>query len=338
MKILFITANPDVNTGSYRIWVRDLCKTLKDIKIDSDILSIQKTDEKSVGKIQNADVIIFGKCCYKHLNKIKNLNKKAFYGVININSDYVDAAIDFVIVGSPEEYTSLRSYENVFIYPLIERQFENVNPKIHSKKDKIRLCYHGHYPHLSKFDPHLKNALDKISEEIDITLVIITGHPNFDWKIGKPENVKIEYHKYDLSKLTEIITSCDIGIVPNICDLKSYLPKVSEVQDTNLGWGKTDYIIRYKNKTNAGRSFVFYQHGIPVIHDLSPSSFEIMGSTQEYCVAHDTVSWAREIKKLCTDHKERQRLSEIYLKAFKEKYDPHVWAEKLVNNIKKIKR
>jgi hypothetical protein len=345
MNILFLTSNPDDNTGSYRIWVRDLCKTLNEVQISSNILPVYELSHssediraRSLRTIQSADVIILGKCCYRLLSQVKTLNQNALYGVINVNSDYVDELIDFVIVGSLEEYTSLRSYENVFVYPLIERQFENLNPKIHEKKDKIRLCYHGHYPHLSKFEPHLKNALNKLSEQVDMTLVVITGHPNFNWKIGKPDNVEIEYHKYDLQSLTKIIMSCDIGIVPNVSDMKFHTPQIGEIEDTNRGWGKTDYIIRYKNKTNAGRSFVFYQHGIPVIHDLSPSSFEIMGVTQEYCVAHDSASWEREIKKLASSHEERQRVSEIYLKAFRDKYNPHTWAKNLVNKINKIER
>ena len=335
MKITFVTTNPDENTGSYRIWIRDLCKTFKEISVDSEILDLRKTktDDK---RLKESDVIIMGKCCYRLLSQVKQINDNALFGVININSDYRDELIDFVIVGSLEEYTSLRSYDNVFIYPLIEREFEDVPLKKHEKNSNIRICYHGHYPHLSKFDPFIKNALEKLSKEIDITLVVVTGHPNFNWRIGRPSGVKIETHGYDLKNITKIINSCDIGIVPNVSDMKFYIPQIGEIEDIDRGWGKTDYIIRMKNKTNAGRSFVFYQHGIPVIHDLSPSSFEILGSTQEYCVAHVENSWEKEIRRLSNCHKERQRVSEVYYENFKEKYNPHKWAQKLYNQLEKI--
>ena len=39
----------------------------------------------------------------------------------------------------------------------------------------------------------------------------------------------------------------------------------------------TDYFFRMKNKSNPGRMFVFIQHGIPVIADLTPSNLHILG-------------------------------------------------------------
>lgn len=341
MKITFATTNPDENTGSYRIWIRDLCRTMSEIDIDSKIVDLRgmtSNHKESLNRIKESDVIILGKCCYRLLGQVKKLNPSAIFGVINVNSDYRDDLIDFVIVGSVEEYTSLRYFSNVFIYPLIEREFENVSSKVHSEKDKIRLCFHGHYPHLSKFDPHLTSALESLSKTNDLTLVIITGHPKFQWQVGKPSGIEIEYHKYDLKTISKIISTCDIGLVPNVVDMNHYVPQLKDIKDIDRGWGETDYLIRFKNKTNAGRSFVFYQHGIPVVHDLSPSSFEIIGSTQEYCVAHDALSWEREIKRLIKDHKERQRISGIYKKTFEEKYNVHMWAKRLFNSIVNISK
>ena len=47
-------------------------------------------------------------------------------GAEKIDKKYNCDDIDFVIVGSPEEYASISNYDKVFIYPLIERKFENV--------------------------------------------------------------------------------------------------------------------------------------------------------------------------------------------------------------------
>ena len=105
-------------------------------------------------------------------------------------------------------------------------------------------------------------------------------------------------------------------------------------KQTSIEYGlyDTDYFLRFKNKTNAGRAFVFYQHGIPVIHDLSPSSFEFMGKCENKVVAHDTNSWIREILNL-SDHSLRNKISKENFKIFKKYYDPHRHAEKLINSI-----
>lgn len=125
-------------------------------------------------------------------------------------------------------------------------------------------------------------------------------------------------------------------IVSNICNFSNVLSNFKMESMPDRGWGNTDYFVRFKNKTNAGRAFVFYQHGIPVIHDISLSNFEMMGATKEYLVAHDSDSWIREIEKL-RSHDIRNRVSEIYLKKFKENYNPHFWAKALVSKILSIK-
>ena len=149
MKIVFYSDTNNLNTGSYRIWVNDLNKTLSENNVNSKVVygDMSLIDE-------DADVVIFCKSAYK---KIKNYNKKrkdVKIGAINVSCDHYDSKIDFVIVGSPEEYASLSYYRNVFIHPLIERKFENISRKVHTQDDQtLKLCFHGHYPHLFKFEP-----------------------------------------------------------------------------------------------------------------------------------------------------------------------------------------
>jgi len=337
MKIRFITGNPDDNMGSYRIWVRDLSRTLLEINEDSKIVDINpiltnSTDENShnlvIEEIKSADVLILGKSCYNILSEVKKINETAVIGVININSDYVDDNIDFVIVGSWEEHCSLSYYENVFFYPLIERSFENSKTKNHLPSKKIRVCYHGHYPHLSKFDPHVKEALEEISKFFEVTMVTITGHPEFEWEIGRPDGIEVENHRYDINTISDIISSCDIGIVPNVSDMSHYFPQLKNIKDVDRGWNDTDFILRFKNKTNGGRAYVLYQHGIPVIHDLSPNSFDFMAKSGEYTFAHDKLSYIRALKSLSC-HENRNRIALANKEAFDKNFNPHEHAKKL---------
>jgi len=326
MKVCFLTSSPNIDIGSYRIWVNDLSKTISDIGNES-IICINDLDD------QKYDAIILCKSAYKCADKIKDKFKNIKVGAINIPSNYQNPNIDFVIVGSYEEKCSLSFYKNVFVYPLIERQFQNIERKIHKKEDITRICFHGHFPHLAKFEPFLRSAIESISGSgNNIELVVITGDSRFDWKHGKPKNVKVEMHQYDQKTITEIIKSCDIGVVPNVTDMRLYNGDVQKQNSVEYGLYSTDYFLRFKNKTNAGRAFVFYQHGIPVIHDLSPSSFEFMGKCENKIVAHDTASWCREILYLM-DHNTRNTVSKENFDVFNNHYDPHDHAKKLVKFI-----
>jgi len=328
VKISFFELRQDINSGSYRIWVRDLSQTLNECGHKSTILKNNCTVEDI-----DQDVIILGKSAYKNAQEAKSFFKNSKIGAINIPADYYDDNIDFVIVGSPEEMCSISSYEHVFMYPLIERQFEKVSPKIHKQEDKIRICFHGHYPHLAKFEPFLRQAIEKISHDIPVEVVIITGNTEFKWDLGRPECEKIEIHKYDINTVSEIIHSCDIGVVPNVSDMRTFIPAVEQVTSTDYGLYNTDYFLRFKNKTNGGRAYVFYQHGLPVIHDLSPSSFEFMSKSGRYIVAHDELSWEKEIRKLY-NHNIRNIIAKENYYTFNKYYNPHEHAEKLVDFIR----
>jgi hypothetical protein len=328
MKINFYTKNASDKSGSYRIWVKDLSNSLNDLDINSKIY----TDLIEIPT--DTEVIIICKSAYKDAIKIKNKFKNCLIGAINIPCNYLDANIDFVIVGSLEEYVSMSNYKNVFIVPLIERKFENIKNKLHENKKKLRICFHGHYPHLFKFEPFIKNAIEKINNEIETTLVCITGNPNFDWKIGRP-NVKIEMHDYN-NNFVDIIKTCDIGIVPNVSDVRLFVENIQNITSVDHGLYDTDFFIRMKNKTNAGRAYVFYQLGIPVIHDLSPSSFELLSKTGYNICAHDEKSYYKEIKKLL-DYNLRNEIALKNKEIFLKYYNPINHAKKLIENIKGIK-
>ena len=84
-------------------------------------------------------------------------------------------------------------------------------------------------------------------------------------------------------KMFNRILSFDIGVVPNatISGVDSESPLE--------GYFSTDYDMRFKNKSNAGRAFVFHQLGIPVVADITPSNFHVMGNPDcGYLVSNGT--------------------------------------------------
>jgi len=318
-KICFISQFKNLNRGSYRIWVNDLNIYFKQLGISSSI----------VNNITNEDVIIVDK---EDVNKAANIKKqfpKKKIGLINPVVGSYDFA-DFIITGSIEEQLSLSNNKNVFLFPLIESLYQGISTKKHKHTNVLRFCYHGHYPHLAKFGPHLKAALEDFSKEINIELLIINGNPDFNWKIGRP-NINIIFKKWNINRIIDDIMSADIGLCPNITYLKEYKCN----NNIDFGLYSTDYAIRFKNKSNAGRCFVFHQLGIPVVADLTPSNLHILGNPDNGFIASKKESWINSFKQL-SSHKTRNFISNNAKKEFDRLYNPLDWAKQLYKKINEI--
>jgi len=124
---------------------------------------------------------------------------------------------------------------------------------------------------------------------------------------------------------------CDIGIVPNIT---TYSSKDQE-SNPELGLYDTDYILRLKNKSNAGRAFVFHQLGIPVVADFTPSNFHIMGGNDCGYLVSSANGWKQSILKL-TNTRNRQEISNKAFEKFRSLYDTKHWANKLYTELIEI--
>ena len=88
-----------------------------------------------------------------------------------------------------------------------------------------------------------------------------------------------------------------MGLVPNMSDVVE-LGDYSKRVDNDQGLYSTDFAMRMKNKSNAGRSFVFHQLGIPVISDITPSNLHILGDPDCGYVAFNKNSWKKAIEAL----------------------------------------
>jgi len=325
MKIAFLTNRTDASIGSHRIWVLDLNKYLNSNGVETTI-----TNNPNVAS--NYDVVICGKSDVKLACLFKSENPNCTVGVINLAADKINLPIDFVIAGSIEEMDSLSSYKNVLLFPLIESMYSIELPKKHLKKDCLRIGFHGSFTHLAKFEPSLKLALEELSKKITYELLVITNDKSFNWNIGKPNIENITVKNWNIKTIKDDLMSCDIGIVPNITQFSA------KGQDSNaeLGLYETDYIFRMKNKSNAGRAFVFHQLGMPVVADLTPSNFHIMGGNDCGYLVSSKNGWKKAIMKL-TDKLKRQEIANNAFNRFKLLYDPNIWALKLYTELLEIR-
>ena len=321
----FFASNLDIRVGSYRIWVNDLKNYFSQIGIKSKIFN-------NLYEINGFSTVIFSKADVALANQVKEVLPHIKVGIINLSCDNIKHKSDFVIVGSVEEKISLSWHKNVFIFPLIENIFQNQQIKKHNKNnEQISLCYHGNTAHLSRFENGLRQAIEEISSTIDVRLTIITGNEKFNWVYGKPNIDNIIFKKWDIDTIKQNILSCDVGLVPNASDIIQDVGYVKNI-DSDSGLYDTDFVIRMKNKSNAGRSFVFHQLGIPVVSDLTPSNLHILGDPDCGYIAFNKNSWKKSLEDLI-DYKKRNFIAKNAKVEFDRLYDPKKWAVRLYKNI-----
>ena len=321
MNILFYSSHDDLSVGSYRIWVRDLNEYFNDIGVSSKIAIRDLPD------LSDYDVVIFGKGDYIKAEEVKSHNLDKKVGVINLASNVKNLGVDFIIVGSIEEQASHSGYKNVFLFPLIEKMYDDsILYKTHKKTDSIRIGFHGNVTHASKFTLGTNAAIEKLSKDISIELLVVSSCP-VDPSILP--NVKYIVKIWNYETVPRWLLSCDIGVVPNavIGGVHSESP--------SQGLFSTDYEMRFKNKSNAGRAFVFHQLGIPVVADITPSHFHIMGNPDCGYLVADEDGWYKSFLKL-SDFRERQRIADNAKAEFDRLYNPYDWAKRLYDNIRRI--
>ena len=183
--IIFISTRKDISLASYRIWVNDLTHYFNEIDIESKILS--NIDEINKINISKTTIIIIAKTDVKDYLFYRKNYPNNVLGIINPpgQSKY---DVDFIIVGSIEEKDSLSQNKNIFLFPLIENKFQNIDRKNYkvTQQERLTLGYHGSYTHLAKFSPNLSYAIEELSKECDISLKVIMDKASPKWKVGKP--------------------------------------------------------------------------------------------------------------------------------------------------------
>jgi len=123
----------------------------------------------------------------------------------------------------------------------------------------------------------------------------------------------------------------DIGLLPNTTRINDYELKYS----MDFGLYETDYLIRFKNKSNAGRAFVFHQLGIPVVADLTPSHFHILGNPDHGYIVCDKNGWLKAFRELSSTE-QRNRIARDAKAEFDRLYNPRTWATKLHQQINEL--
>lgn len=320
--------NRSVNVGSKRVFIDGMHHHFKRLGVSS---ALNPSDYTKF------DVLIYG----KHLCQSFKPVKGKLIGLVNpeCSSAIKWNAVDFVIVGSIEERDSLLPYcDTVLIFPLVEL-YPNKD-KQHIKKSVLTLGYHGAVEHLNQLRGSFNQAIVDFSgylqkQNIKLELHAIIGSHANKWT-NRPShpNLKIVVKPWRLKSIQDDLLLTDIGICPNNAPINNKVYKiVKQSIAPDDGVYKTDYVIRFKHKSNAGRAFVFHQLGIPVVASFTPSFFHILGNPNNGFVADTYHGYLHALKALAS-HKERTRIAVNAKAEFNRLYHMDQWVEAIVRALK----
>ena len=329
MKIDFICRSRDLSVGTYRILVYDLACVLNDLGHDIQFHNSRETTRKDA-------VLIYSKGDVSLHVPTDN----RVCGAISLSGDS-NQRFDFSIVNSIEEKKSVEhlSQETVIIN-LVERMYQGSSLKNHKESDRLVIGYHGSYTHLPKLKEGFVAAFNYlVSSGVKLHLNCLSNDSTMSRSILEDMELNTTcatFEDWDFETAKDFILQSDIGILPNLTSLRDDLTVLNDCNN-KLGTYSTDYVFRFKNKSNPGRSFVFNQLGIPVITDLTPSMMPMYYDEVCGAVATNTHTWLKAIDRFMSAE-ERNKAAQTAYNRFNVLYSMEKDAKNLVDAILKIKK
>lgn len=319
--------------GTRRLFFDNLAEDFNDIGIRASV-SGQKYDAKS-------DVIIIKSNDYV-IDKIRRANPQAIIGVVH-PSDLSLAMLcqtktaDFIISGSVEEYDYYLKYnQNIYILPHIEKDWGV--KKQHLPKEPIVIGYHGNKEHLESLGQNIGSVLEKLNEKYRIKLKVIYDIKGVGRWEKKCPDIEIEHVQWEYSTFARELQSCDIGLVPSVVSSHNSKKVFRLIKSLYHNGHPNDYLLRFKNCSNAGRIFVFAQIGIPVVANMTPENCQFLFHDRRGYLAQSKESWYSAIEKLICDAGLRQQIADAANIYFLENYNRDVYVKNLADKINTLVR
>ncbi len=273
------------------------------------------------------DVVLF----MSERTEVKKARKKIPNALIGIMDSKIakqnikeNKSADFLIVSSIEQKDALlEENPNVFIYYMFP--YTEEKPKVHKKKEKTIIGYHGNKLHLHAFYPIISKALDNLSQNHRIELWAIYNIKSLGkWTKGLPQKTPVKHIQWEENTLSEYLHQCDIGLVNNLKPVFRPWPQIrisNHIMNIiSKGYGKdySDLLLRYKYNTNPGRIYVFSQLHIPVVSDFALSASQFIRHEDSGLLANTQKGWEKAIETLILSAEKRSLYSENLKKYIQE--------------------
>lgn len=276
------------------------------------------------------------------ITETRAANPSIKIGVIDIRPPSLEKALgaDFVIANGLEMQDWLYNYfENVFIYPIYPRITSPL--KEHTRHSPLIIGYHGNKHHLAAVQPHLSAALEALSQHHPLefwAIYDIRSLGEMPYDLCDAQKVKMRYIQWKEDVYDRVLSQVDIGVVPNLIPLKdeSLAKNSAGSYSSVLPTSPSDYLVRFKKTTNAGRIYVFSQLGIPVVAGISPSAAQAIRHEISGYLAFDSSGWYHGLKKLVDSAELRAQMGRCLHDDFQNEISPDVLNRRLVEFIRAL--
>ncbi|HEX7076604.1 MAG TPA: glycosyltransferase [Hyphomicrobiaceae bacterium] len=274
---------------------------------------------------KNFDVILF--MGYDpRVSEARTVNPAAKIGVVDIRPGTLEAArgADFLVSNGPEmSAMAARYFSNVFEYPIFHEAKKQERAPANEKP--VIVTYHGNRAHATSMFPHVTRALEELAQDVPLELHVIY---NVQALSPIPEKflpgraVQVRTINWHDRVYEQELAQADIGIVPNLTPMHRRREALQSTapNDDAFGAHPSEYLVRYKATSNAGRILAFAQHGIPVIADMFPSAAQIIRNGENGYLAHDAFSWYQALRTLCEDPPRRREIGRTLYATYLERY------------------
>lgn len=330
MKILFTT---EAKKSASTVFNLDNLRHLNDIEgINFDSFNKNYADY---------DVVLF--MGYDpEVEQARAANKHIKIGVIDPRSTFKNQAhnADFIVVNGIENkdwYSgTIPNIFTYYIYPVLEEK-----RKEHKKSDTIVIGYHGNKIHLTGMVPRISDAVNKLAENYKVEILAMYNIKDLGkWKefAYDPARITINHIQWKQEHYEKYMSRADIGIVPGLIPVKRNPLSHFFLKTPGRTYNEhpTDYLLRFKATSNAGRLFVFAQYGIPVVADMYPSALQLIDDTVSGYVCSSTGAWYNALKLLSDSPGKRTEVAAEMAAQFHSKASIESMNQRLVTFIKNL--
>lgn len=240
---------------------------------------------------------------------------------------------DFILANGIEmQDWYLRYTDNVFVYhlyPVLDGP-----RKQHHRQEPIVIGYHGNAVHLQAMAPRITTALERLAGMVPLEFWALYNREALgEWHSGLPDpaRVPVRHIQWSWENYQRFLAQADIGIVPNLLPLHE--PAALKQRGLSPGFPAghdSDYLVRYKATSNAGRILVFAQLNIPVVADWYPSALQVIEHGRSGFVACSTEGWYRALVLLSGDPGLRDDMAGRLGRKFRQDCAPDVQNRRLV--------
>ncbi len=247
-------------------------------------------------------------------------------GVIDPRPSMLSLALgaDFIVANGIEmQDWCANHFSNIYVYPVYPRLQEKT--KVHTKCDRIVIGYHGNKIHLHTVFPYVSTALEALAEHYEVELWAVYDMATLGLctlPLCNPTRVRVKHLQWSETAYEMYMSKVDIGIVPNLIPIRD-VEKVNRLIASfpaAFQEDETDYLLRFKATTNAGRLFVFAQYGVPVVADMVPSALQVIRDGYTGFVASSAGGWYRALKRLADSPEMRQTFATRMQAEFRENW------------------